>query len=75
MSVLTKAQEEALRWLRQRNGEGMFDRNGVLLAAGELAPHTRTTWNRLREAGAVEIYRDRLCGPSRVRIIQKESTR
>jgi hypothetical protein len=54
--TLTHSQEQALVWLRKRGGDGMFDRNGILLAGGETAPHTRTTWNALRDAGYVEQY-------------------
>lgn len=46
----------ALRWLGRRNGDGGFDLNGVLLAAGELAPFMRATWNGLRDLGLVEFY-------------------
>ena len=53
---MTKAQTEALDWLRHHNGDGAFDRHGVLLAAGELAPFMRSTWNRLRDLGLVEFY-------------------
>lgn len=56
MSELTKAQRSALLWLRNRNGDGMFDRNGVLLAAGQTAPVMRSTWNKLKAAGLVESY-------------------
>lgn len=48
---MTPAQREALFWLRQHNGDGVFDKFGVLLAAGERAPFTRSTWNALRDAG------------------------
>lgn len=54
---LTKAQREALDWLRERGGDGMFNIHGVLLAAGELAPHVRSTWNALEASGLVEHYR------------------
>jgi hypothetical protein len=53
---VTKAQTAALKWLREHNGDGCFDRFGVLLAAGETAPATRGTWNALRDAGLVEFY-------------------
>lgn len=52
---LTAAQVKALRWLANRGGEGMFNKNNVLLARGELAAVMRTTWNRLCDAGMV-IY-------------------
>lgn len=53
---LTEAQRAALRWLREHNGDGLFDNNGVLLAAGERAPVMRSTWNKLRDIGFVEFY-------------------
>lgn len=65
---MTKSQLAALEWLREHNGTGVFDKNGVLLAAGELAPFTRSTWNALRDAGKIEITRART-GPARVRVI------
>jgi hypothetical protein len=53
----TKAQETALRWLIEHGGDGLFDHNGVLLAAGEIAPHTRATWNALADLGLVQFYK------------------
>lgn len=61
---MTAAQTEALRWLREHNGDGLFDKHGTLVAAGEVAPHTRSTWNKLRAAGLVEYYNGK-----RVRVI------
>lgn len=61
---MTKSQVNALTWLRQHNGEGCFDKHGVLLAAGETAPFRRVTWNTLRAAGFIEYY-----GKRRVRMI------
>ena len=55
MSEISEACRAALKWLRERNGTGAFDRDGVLLAAGELAPFTRSTWDRLRDANLVTI--------------------
>ena len=54
---MTKAQGEALRWLRERNGTGVWEKPGatVLVAAGERAPHTRGTWNALRDLGLLKI--------------------
>lgn len=63
----TKAQIEAARWLKARNGDGMFDRNGVLLAAGESAPVMRSTWGKLADMGAVEFYGGK-SGRSRLRL-------
>lgn len=51
--------KSALLWLRNRNGDGVFQRNQVLLAAGEDAPVMRSTWNRLADAGMVERYAER----------------
>lgn len=65
---LTKAQEAALKWLREHNGTGVFDKHGVLLAAGELAPFMRSTWNALRDAGKVDIFRIGNRGPARVAV-------
>lgn len=53
---LTQAQKDALTWLREHNGDGLFANDGVLLAAGERAPVMRATWNRLRDLGLVEFY-------------------
>lgn len=66
MAKLTKAQKDAASWLRKRGGDGMFDRNGVALAAGETAPVTRMTWNALRDAGMIEFYNP--CGRGRGRL-------
>ncbi|TIL53781.1 hypothetical protein [Mesorhizobium sp.] len=49
----------ALKWLRNRNGDGVFDRNHVLTAAGERAPIMRSTWSKLEKAGLVEFYLNR----------------
>jgi hypothetical protein len=53
---MTRAQKDALKWLSEHNGDGCFDQNGVLLAAGERAPFMRSTWNHLRDQGLVEQY-------------------
>lgn len=53
---MTRDQRRALLWLRNRNGDGVFDKTQVLTAAGERAPVMRSTWNKLREAGMVEEY-------------------
>lgn len=52
----TTACLSALKWLRNRNGDGVFDRNQVLNAAGERAPVMRSTWNKLEAEGLVEKY-------------------
>lgn len=69
---MTKSQEDALKWLRERGGDGIFDRNGVLLAAGESAPHTRSTWNALAKLGAVEFYNPTGRGRGRIRVMTTE---
>ena len=68
-TALTKSQCAALQWLREHNGTGLFDKHGVVLAAGESAPFMRSTWNALREAGKVRIYRDGVRGPSRIDVV------
>jgi hypothetical protein len=55
----TDAQLSALKWLINRNGDGLFDRNQVLVAAGERAPVMRSTWNALVKLGYAEFYMDR----------------
>lgn len=67
-SDLTQPQRDALKWLEDHNGDGLFDRNGVLLAAGESAPHLRSTWNRLRDLGMVEFYNPTGKGRGRCRL-------
>lgn len=67
--MTTAAQREALLWLRAHNGEGVIDRCGVLVAAGETAPFMRSTWNALRDAGHVEFYGHKR---GRVRVKLKE---
>ncbi|TPK15192.1 hypothetical protein FJ872_19545 [Mesorhizobium sp. B2-5-9] len=56
----------ALKWLRNRNGDGVFDRNHVLVAGGDRAPIMRATWNKLETSGLIEFYLDR----RRVRVTQ-----
>ncbi|MBX9875008.1 MAG: hypothetical protein K2X84_09135, partial [Beijerinckiaceae bacterium] len=56
-------------WLRKHGGDGIFDRNGVLLAAGESAPFMRATWNALRDAGLVEFYNPTGKGRGRCRLV------
>lgn len=65
---MTKAQEAALAWLRERNGDGCFDAHGVLLAAGESSPVMRATWNALRDLGLVEFYKPAGKGRGRCRL-------
>lgn len=54
--ALTKAQNEALKWLNDHSGDGCLDKNGVVFAQGETAPVNRMTWNALAQAGLVEFY-------------------
>lgn len=53
---MTPALKQALKWLSDHGGDGMFDKNGVVLAAGESAPFRRSTWNALARLGNVEFY-------------------
>lgn len=53
---LTKSQADALKWLRERGGDGCLDKFGVVLADGETAPYMRSTWNALRDVGLIEFY-------------------
>lgn len=53
---MTAALRDALKWLAEHNGDGVFAKDGVLLAGGERAPFMRSTWNRLRDLGRVEFY-------------------
>jgi hypothetical protein len=68
---MTEAQRNAITWLRKRSGDGMFDRNGVVLAAGESAPVVRSTWNHLRDAGLVEFYNPTGKGRGRIRLTEE----
>lgn len=65
---MTKTQHQALKWFAEHTGNGCFDNNGVLLAAGEGAPHTRRTWNVLRDLGCVEFYKPAGKGRGRLRL-------
>ena len=58
----------AIKWLREHNGDGLFDKRGVVLAAGELAPFMRSTWNALRDVGLVEMYKPTGKGRGRLRL-------
>lgn len=53
---LTGAQKDALKWLSEHNADGVFDRYGLLLAAGERGPFMRSTWDALGVLGLVEFY-------------------
>lgn len=56
---MSPAQKSALKWLRNRNGDGVFDKHQVLTASGERAPVVRSTWNKLADAGMIEFYMNR----------------
>ena len=71
MGALSKSQKEALKWLQEHSGDGVFALNGTFLAAGEIAPHTRGTWNKLRDAGYVEFYKPTGKGRGRMRLSGK----
>jgi len=64
---MTKTQADALKWLKARNGDGILDKHGVVLAAGESAHFMRSTWNGLRDLGKVEFYGGKH-GRGRIRI-------
>lgn len=69
---MTKSSDDALKWLRERGGDGCFDKNGVAFAQGETAPFIRSTWNALRDAGKIEFYggaRDGGRGHGRLRVL------
>jgi hypothetical protein len=53
---LTDSQQAAMKWLKEHNGDGLFGKDGVLVAGGERAPFMRMTWNTLRDKGLVEFY-------------------
>ena len=53
---MTKAQMAALKWLVNRNADGVFDKHQVLIAGGERAPVMRATWSKLEGLGYVERY-------------------
>jgi hypothetical protein len=53
---MTEAQRAALKWLRDHGGDGVFGKKTVVLAGGEWAPFSRSTWNHLRDAELVEFY-------------------
>lgn len=56
MDAPTSSQLSALKWLRNRNGDGVFDKHQVLTAGGECAPVMRSTWSKLERVGLVERY-------------------
>lgn len=58
---MTRSETEALRWLKENGGDGVFaGRNRqALLVRGQNAPFMRSTWNALARQGRVEFYGDR----------------
>lgn len=66
---MTKAQQNAYDWLAQRNGDGCFDKHGVVLAAGQKANIERKTWNALRDLGLIEFYNPAGKGYGRIRVV------
>ncbi|PZU22474.1 MAG: hypothetical protein DI589_11315 [Shinella sp.] len=56
MTHLTNAQKGALKWLANRNGDGVFDKTNCLCAAGERAGVARSTWTALVNMGLLETY-------------------
>lgn len=64
MRVFSDAEYDALQWLTDRTGDGVFAGHaGSLVACGETGPVMRVTWNRLIRKGALDTY-----GAKRVRI-------
>lgn len=70
---ITKIQQKALEWLRDRGGDATLDKHGVVLACGEGAPFMRSTWNALRDAGMLEFYNPTEKGYGRLRLIDKKA--
>jgi hypothetical protein len=66
---MTKALQKALDWLAAHNGEGHFGGAGnTLMAAGEIAPFMRSTWNRLEVLGKVKFSH----GRKRIQLVRPE---
>lgn len=60
MRKFTDAEYDALQWLTDRAGDGVFaGRGGILNACGEVAPVMRSTCNRLVSKGALDTYGNR----------------
>jgi len=53
---MTDAQKKALKWLSEHNGDGVFNKHNVLIAAGETAPFMYSTWKALRDLGLITYY-------------------
>jgi hypothetical protein len=63
----------ALKWFREHDGDGCFDKNGVAFAQGETAPVCRSTWNKLRDLGFIQFYggvREGGKGYGRLRLVE-----
>lgn len=56
MTVITDAQKAALKWLKNRGGDGLFDKTRCVVARGERAGVMRVSWIRLEQAGLIERY-------------------
>lgn len=67
---LTDSQRAALTWLRRHGSDGLFCKDGVLMACGERAPFMRSTWNALVKEGVAEFYGD---GRGRIRLTGNSS--
>lgn len=65
---MTTSQGKALKWLFDRGADGIFDIHGIVIAHGEIAPITRSTWNALRDLGYIEFYNPTGKGRGRLRI-------
>jgi hypothetical protein len=57
--MITDAQKSALKWFKNRGGDGMFDKTNCLIARGERAGVMRSTWSILEKAGLIERYEKR----------------
>ena len=63
---MTESEKRALLWLAEHNGDGAFAGRGrTLVAAGEVAPFYRRTFNNLRDLGLAEMY-----GEKRIRLTE-----
>ncbi|XCG51143.1 hypothetical protein ABVK50_11995 [Mesorhizobium sp. WSM2240] len=60
---MSPALRDALKWLAERGGDGVFadSSHQVLYACGDKAPFMRSTWNKLSQLGRVEFYGNRRC--------------
>jgi hypothetical protein len=54
--ALTDAHKAALKWLKNRGGDGVFDKTQCLIACGERAGVRRATWSRLEAAGMIHRH-------------------